>query len=83
MRGGGARLIGEKDELLAWITEGDKKCIEAVQKNIEEDKKSSTGSRKFLKDGSMVLPHNTVEINGEDVISLLDSEYLKKLPLFN
>ena len=23
MRGGGARLIGEKDELLAWITEGD------------------------------------------------------------
>jgi hypothetical protein len=26
--------------------------------------------RKFLKDGSMILPHNTVNINGEDVISL-------------
>lgn len=36
MRGGGARLIGEKDELLAWITEGDTgvgfhgDCVEAV-----------------------------------------------------
>jgi predicted NAD-dependent protein-ADP-ribosyltransferase YbiA (DUF1768 family) len=26
--------------------------------------------KKFLKDGSMILPHNTVSINGEDLISL-------------
>ena len=33
-------------------------------------KSAPKADRKFLKDGSMVLPHNTVEINGEEVISL-------------